>query len=458
MGRTEVWQGLAFVLLACVLLALGAWYFRPGARRRLLPPQRRRAVPWSGFEVLFGLLLAIVQFWPFVLHEILTDLHFFAWLYGEDFVAALRSTDPAVHQPAVTRQALWLNDLAFPLTALTIVVFFRAASDTRPYQLGLTCHRAGRNALAGVIAWVSLTPFVYVVLFLATWCTTALFHLRPEEHPLTKLSHAPLSRLEWFLLILSAVAAAPVVEELLFRGVVQPWLARRSWGGVAAMTAALLITLVVQTPEIRSAYGKVGLSGVWTHLVPVAFILVLGPPFVLVRRLSRSPVPPAIYGTSLFWAMMHANVWPTPLPLFVLGLGLGYLAYRTQSLVAPLVLHALFNGVACVMLLHPQPFPPPAPAPAPEKASPTTSAARRPVDASTSTAVPGSWLPRRRYASAIGPNRGDTTEEATCPTSSPPRSTRAPDGAAPSPETFRPSSVRLTWPRSRAMTIGSWPR
>jgi membrane protease YdiL (CAAX protease family) len=38
-------------------------------------------------------------------------------------------------------------------------------------------------------------------------------------------------------------------------------------------------------------------------------------------------------------------------PLFVLGLALGTLAARTGSLVGPMVLHGLFNGVTCVVLL-----------------------------------------------------------------------------------------------------------
>jgi membrane protease YdiL (CAAX protease family) len=33
-------------------------------------------------------------------------------------------------------------------------------------------------------------------------------------------------------------------------------------------------------------------------------------------------------------------------------LGLGYLAYRTQSLVAPVVVHALLNGLSCVELFR----------------------------------------------------------------------------------------------------------
>jgi membrane protease YdiL (CAAX protease family) len=424
-----------WLLIAVLVLAL--WFALPGLRRWLLPPQRHRAVPWTGFELLFALLLARV--WPQILLGLLVHTGVFAWLYGPDFVAALRSVDPDTLGPALERATPWLTDLSVVSVILSVVVVLRAGSDTRPYQLGLTLHRAGRNLLLGVLAWVAVTPFAYVVLALATW-VSKLLSANPDEHLLTKLSHAELSPLEWFLLVFSAVVAAPVVEELLFRGLVQPWLARRPWGGVVGLAAALLMPLTLQGFRITT----------------VVFVLLLVPPFLLVWRQGRSPVAGAVFGTSLFWAMMHANVWPTPVPLFVLGLVLGFLAYRTQSLVAPLVLHALFNGVGCLILLNSHVAPPPVPVP--EKGSAATTAARRPAAASTSTAVPGSWLPRRRYASAIGPNRGDTTEEATWPTSSPPRSTRAADGTAPSPETCRPSSVRLTWPRSRAMTIGSWPR
>jgi membrane protease YdiL (CAAX protease family) len=59
----------------------------------------------------------------------------------------------------------------------------------------------------------------------------------------------------------------------------------------------------------------------------------------------------AIYGTALLFASAHSFAWPTPVSLFVLALALGYLAYRTQSLVGPMLLHALFNGVSVVILL-----------------------------------------------------------------------------------------------------------
>jgi membrane protease YdiL (CAAX protease family) len=421
------------------VLVLGVWWFRPDLRRRLFGPQRHRAVPWTAFEVFVAFLLVVYPFWALVTMDLLNALGFFARLYGQDFADALQC--PATTKAAElvrTRATLWLEVFSIPLTALSIPVLFWVVSGTRPYQLGLTTHRAGRNTLAGFLAWVALTPFVYAVLNLATWGFRDLLHVPPAEHPFTKLAQSGPSLLEWFLLVGSAIAVAPVKEELLFRGAIQPWLVRRPWGGAAAMFAALvvalapLLPLVFQKTATTPAQEGAEPIGVLQQFAPVLFVLALVPPFLLVWRWSRTPVAPVVYGTSLLWAMMHASIaWPTPVPLFVLGLGLGYLAYRTQSLVAPLTFHALFNGVACVMLLFPQPVPPPVPAP--EKGNETTSAERLPAGVSTSTAVPGSWLPRRRYASAIVPSRGDTTGDVTCPTSPPSRSTRAPCGTAPSP-------------------------
>jgi membrane protease YdiL (CAAX protease family) len=66
---------------------------------------------------------------------------------------------------------------------------------------------------------------------------------------------------------------------------------------------------------------------------------------------SAVNVTRGIYGTALLFAAFHSSVWPTPIPLFLLALGLGYLTYRTQSLVGPLVMHALFNAVPCLLIL-----------------------------------------------------------------------------------------------------------
>ena len=85
--------------------------------------------------------------------------------------------------------------------------------------------------------------------------------------------------------------------------------------------------------------------------MPALFVLAMVPFYWSVARRPPRPDSAAVFGTALLFASIHAAVWPTPVPLFVLGLALGTLASRTGSLVGPMVLHGLFNAVTCVMLL-----------------------------------------------------------------------------------------------------------
>jgi hypothetical protein len=92
-------------------------------------------------------------------------------------------------------------------------------------------------------------------------------------------------------------------------------------------------------------------------LAPTLFLLLLLPPYLLlplskrVRRRLRISSPLAMRGwlanASLF-AAVHSSVWPSPIPLFFLGLGLAWLALRTQSIIPSIVVHVLFNGIAVV--------------------------------------------------------------------------------------------------------------
>jgi membrane protease YdiL (CAAX protease family) len=48
--------------------------------------------------------------------------------------------------------------------------------------------------------------------------------------------------------------------------------------------------------------------------------------------------------------MMHIGTGLDPIPLFVLGLALGYLYQRTHRILPCIVLHALFNGFSLGIL------------------------------------------------------------------------------------------------------------
>jgi membrane protease YdiL (CAAX protease family) len=345
---------------AWLLVAAGAGVLLLGLRltapagQRWLPPRRERAVPWSGREVLVVCFLCFL-FWPTAVHAVLSN-----WLTGG-------------------RGVLWATVLSLPPSLATAVLVLRRLSDTRPYQVGLTGHRTGQGIALACLAFLTATPGIFAVHLTSQAVMTRWLHFEPEPHPLTRLFREPTSPLDWGLLLASAVVAAPVIEELLFRGVIQPWLARHPCAGGVAATFALAGGVFHRVRD--DAPGRLA----WDLLPPVLFVVVLAPGFFLLRSRGAR----GVYGTALLFAAFHSFAWPTPVPLFFLGLVLGWLARRTGSLVGPIVLHALFNAVACVLLLT-------QPVQGPANGKEQTIAGRRPPVASTSSSVPGASLPRRR--------------------------------------------------------------
>lgn len=370
-------QEAAYYLAAWLALAVAAapvvaaaWLLHRRYYRGLWPPQRQRLVPWTGAEI--GAVLLIWISAPSFFGMALEALGFYQWLYGPDFPAA-----PKPGSAESVRWGVWAQTLASPFLLAALPILLRLASETRLYQLGFSGHRWAGNVVIGCGAWLLLTPAVQGVHVLAL-IATRLAGRKPDEHELVRVIQSQGTPVDWALVVLVAVVLAPLLEELLFRGILQPWLARRSWGGLAATLAAFVLAL----PQA----DKQGLA------LPV-FLIALTPGLFYAEWLAWRWLPvsngaPAIYGTSLLFAMSHGGVWPSPVPLFVLSLGLGYVAYRTQGLVAPIVIHALFNGVTIATLLFFQ-------GGEPTKGKETTSAERRPAAVSTSSIVPGSWLPRR---------------------------------------------------------------
>jgi membrane protease YdiL (CAAX protease family) len=82
----------------------------------------------------------------------------------------------------------------------------------------------------------------------------------------------------------------------------------------------------------------------------------------LMEQISRLPIYPgsssarghavlSVYGSAMLWAVSHSTNWPAPIALFLFGLGLGYMAYRTQSLLPSMITHSLFNTLATLVLV-----------------------------------------------------------------------------------------------------------
>lgn len=381
-----------------VLLALGValvlgWRATAGRFRRLLPPQRLRAVPWSGVEVWIALLL-VLMVWRILVHRFLLRSGFFTAVYGPDFPLEVPAEGAGAVDPiAMARRMLWVTALAFPLEVSSVLCLLALGSRTQMYQLGLTSARLGRNVLLGVLGWLLLVPVVFGLNLVVNLLYLEYAGLKPEEHPLTRLAESNPLAIERVLIVFSAVVAAPILEELLFRGVLQRWFIQRPLGGRIALAGAFGVALIERTQNLEQSLSRNDLIGFIHAVSPAAFVVALTPVYFALERTDRLEMLPrraatGIFGASLLFAAFHSAVWPSPVSLFVLALGLGWLAYRTQSLVGPIVLHALFNAISCIVLLCPQ-FDL-------EKGKAQTSAASRLAAVSTSTMVPGSQWPRRR--------------------------------------------------------------
>ncbi len=435
-----------FILALCSALpVLGLWLL-VGRKRGLFPPQRTRFVPWSGFEVCFAFLFTELLL-PALVNELLNKIAFFNWLYGPGFEMGLGAAEGDL---ADARRRLWVSAVSFPFQLAGIVMALRALSGTRLFQLGLATRGAVRNVVSGWVAWLLLTPPVLILHVLVAWGYRVWEGVPPEEHPLARLARAQPLPVEWVLIVLAGVVIAPILEELLFRRVLQGWAAGRPWGAPITSACAVALAFGRSLEKITKGWDGASLGSAFRALEPTMFVLIMVPVCFFGERLFRRWLPRphaarAISSTALFFAVSHD--WPTPVPLFVLGLGLGYLAYRTQSLVAPIIVHALFNGVACLLMLLTYA--------GPVNGKETTSADCRPSSASTSRIVPGSWLPLRTYASAIAcPSLGETTEEVTRPTSLSAWKSLAPAhclrftfaSSLPANGKRKPQSDRLTWP------------
>jgi membrane protease YdiL (CAAX protease family) len=378
-----IWVALA--VLGGTVLWLAARR-QPELATPLLPLQRERAVPWDGFDILFISVLVFFLI-PGTVLAALEESGFYRWYFG---VSLLDEKAP------FERMSLWARTAAFPLQMMLFFFLLHIRGRLELYQLGLTPVRLLPNITLGFRAWLVLTPIVFAVMIGAekAYALWSPF----ETHPLVEAAQKQMPVIEWGWIFFLAVIAAPVTEELMFRGLIQRWAQVRLWGPDAILVAAFVFALYTRSKDLETALSRADSHDRLVALVngtaPALFILLMIPGYIYSEVFAWRwlPYPNAarsIYATSLLFAAVHSSVWPSPIPLFVMSLGLGFVAYRTQSLIPSITFHALFNLVSCIAMVF---LPPKDQA---KNGNEATSALRRSPPASTSSVVPGVSLPRR---------------------------------------------------------------
>jgi membrane protease YdiL (CAAX protease family) len=202
------------------------WWKR--VRTHLLPLPRLRWGRWTAGEII--LVYFIFLFMSLLVLDLLKRSGFFLLIYGKE-------PDPLV-------QSLWVNPFALPLCLAASFYGLYSLSLTYPNDLGISPSRWRANVSLGYAAFVVAAPVVLG--------TFAILNLLPnvKPHEFTRFGGADTTLLEWGLFLFAVAVFAPIMEELIFRGLLQGWLRR------ATLTGHLILIAVVCTWSLSQAMPK----------------------------------------------------------------------------------------------------------------------------------------------------------------------------------------------------------
>jgi membrane protease YdiL (CAAX protease family) len=201
-------------------------------------------------------------------------------------------------------------------------------TKVRVRDLDLIGPDPGRNFLRGARTWPMLACWIYAIFFLA------LRFWKATKHPVEEMIRADRSVLTMSLAFVTAVILAPLAEEFLFRGLLLGWLTKYvlprppAAEGVseARDEADFVDQAVLELSESEPGPEKNHERKPWLGLWAANIV------------------------TSVVFATLHGSAWPSPIPIFLLSLGLGVLYQKTGGIAAPLGLHLTFNLISTVVL------------------------------------------------------------------------------------------------------------
>ena len=185
--------------------------------------------------------------------------------------------------------AMLVMSIAFHWPVIVyLAIRYRVAGITWFDAFGIQRRGLGRALCGGTLAYLGMMPIVFVYMMAYHLCLRTLqvdIELQDVAHAITQ-EPVTVARLYFYLL---GIIIAPVAEELLFRGVLFPLLAR------------------------------------WVGLLPGVLLV------------------------SVLFAAIHWHV-PSLLPLFVVSVCLCMAYAYSRSLTVPIVMHILFNAVHLLLL------------------------------------------------------------------------------------------------------------
>ena len=346
------WDDLPLVLkiahLAIFASSLSVWFVVIRRLRRgqpILPFEPRRPVPWQGVDLAF-ILLAFVLIPGLVLLAILGPSRA-AHTAAKPAVPELTQKAPADNAPAEEKgEAAEVSSEAFEAEAAGKLLFSAIAVGWVVFRV-----RANFKDLGFDLSHIGSDLVLGLGTFLATVLPVTLIQdsledtkIRPYDHPLIRAikNHPNL----WMFAVVgvSAVIVAPLVEELLFRVLIQGCLEmvetkrRLLLNAARSMAAAVSRRAAADSTISAGANEDSQLPQEDNRDAAAELAAATGP--------SAWPI---IVSSALF-ALMHWGQGLAPIPLFPFALILGYVYQRTHRIWPSLIAHLLLNGTSLVTL------------------------------------------------------------------------------------------------------------
>lgn len=286
----------------------------------------------KGFSRWYGLDVAMLAFACLILRDAFASL---LWPPVDDSLAKVERFRILYERSTLAGLIL------LPVVAMVFRYWQRVsgAEPIRPWPS--EGKRFVANASLGILSWLVIAPLVFTVHFCVNSILDALA-LVQDEHPLKDLKIE--SARDATVLLAGACLVAPFFEEMGCRRLMVPWAARKMIRSWIVLAFAGIVSVVYATGSSKS--GPAILVGCVASAV--------GTLALATRYRPRLPLRPvaAILSTATLFAVIHSGVWPTPIPLLVLGVGLGWLVLRTKTATAAIVAHGLFNAISAVWMLR----------------------------------------------------------------------------------------------------------
>ena len=298
-------------VFAVFAASIGTWLYLVTLwlrRGTVLPYESRRPVPWAAWATLLAVLNV--------------------------FVSVIISSRVEPERPIDSSAALNLALSVATQLLFVSVFFFVVAIVSKATRSDLGLPNSPRQLLYDVAIGVLACFAAYLPIAIVFELAVRLFG-KPDLHPMIKQVKQHGDTLVLAIAFFSAVVVAPIVEEIIFRLLLQGWLEK--WEDQLLGWR--------NTTEISDQ-----LDLAWEgHNVAVATAT---PPEAGLGKMPYGSLPILISSTLFAWAHIGHSI--DPFPLFVLALFFGIIYQRTHRIVPCIVAHAIFNLVSMILFWQTQ--------------------------------------------------------------------------------------------------------